>query len=54
METADYGSLSYSFGLYKQAIQILQQNNAKKYQSGIPCQDLNTPPSEYESPSFIH
>ena len=43
-------SFSFIFGLFKQTIQILQQINVKKCPSSIQCQDLNSQPSDYESP----
>ena len=43
-------SFLFIFGLFKQAMQILQQINVKKCPSSIRCRDQNSQPSNYESP----
>ena len=45
-------SFSFIFGLFKQTIQILQQNNVKKCPSSIRCRDSNSQSSDYESPNL--
>ena len=42
-------SFSFIFGLFKQAIQFLQQIYVKKCPSSIQCRDLNPQPSERET-----
>ena len=43
-------SFSFTFGLFKQTTQILQQINVKKCPSSNCCQDSNSQSSDYESP----
>ena len=45
-----FASFSFIFGLFKQTLQILQQINVKQCPSCIRCRDLNSQPSDYESP----
>ena len=40
---------SFTFGLFNQAMQILQQIYVKKCISRILCWDSNSQPSDYES-----
>ena len=42
-------SFLFSFSLFKQTIQFLQQINVKKCPSSIQCRDLNPRPFEHES-----